>query len=97
MLHRLEAADHRFDTRADLFVLLQQLRPLGGQRVLTGPEGPIFFLQVLHCQHQFVQTLLQTTNLKLDLGFAGGVAHTVNIGFAPRTGQRNAELYPVCG
>ena len=45
MLHRLQASDHRLDPGPHLLILLQQVRPLGCQQILTLAQGAVLFLE----------------------------------------------------
>src|SRR5690606_10572977 len=78
LFHRLQAPDHGFDPGPYLLVLLQQVRALRRERVLSLFQGAVFVLELVANLDQGVHSLLKSLEfmLKLDMCIFG---HGVNI------------------
>jgi hypothetical protein len=59
VLHCLQPANHRLDTRAYLLVLLQEARAFAAQTVEPLPQRPILFPKLRHHRDQFSETLIE--------------------------------------
>ena len=70
MLHSLQTSNPGFDPRPNLFVLLQEGRPLADLRVLTLFQRPVFLFQLCGNYHELVQAAFQPLQL-LGEGFVG--------------------------
>ena len=77
LFHRLEAPDHCFDARSNLFVLLQQCCTFRRQRVLPLFKRAIFILQLVTHQDQRVDSLFQSLEFvfKHDICILGHVSN----------------------
>ena len=60
MLHRFQSADHCFNTRADLLILLQQVGTLRGQDILALFQRPVLILQLVAYANERVDALFET-------------------------------------
>ena len=60
LFHCLQAADHRFNARAYLFIFLQERCPLRGQRVLPLLQRFILILQLVAYANQRIYALLES-------------------------------------
>lgn len=74
MLHGLEPADHGFDPRAHLLVLLQQGGPFGSEGVLALVQRAILVLQVRDGRDELIDALFEPFQLDVD-GGTGGIVH----------------------
>ena len=82
MLHCFQSADHRFDTRAHLFILLQQIRAFRRQYILALFQGAVLILQLVANANERVDALFETLEFvfksRMDV-----LSHRLNIvGFA---------------
>lgn len=66
MFHRFEATDHRLDAGPNLLVLLQQVGPLGRQRILTLLERLVLVLQLVADAHEGVDPFLESLQFLLE-------------------------------
>lgn len=67
MLQRLQPADHRIDTRPDLLVLVQKLRTLIGEHLMTLPQSAVFLSELIHRGGEFFDALLEALELEIEL------------------------------
>jgi len=88
VLQGFQAADHSFDARADLLVLLEERGPLAGQRLVSLAQRAILFLQMFHGRDQFFDALCESHQLEIELCFCG-VAHVWDYSEARATVQIN--------
>jgi len=75
LLHRFKSAYHRFDSCANLFIFLQQVRTLGGQDVLALFKRTIFVLQPVANANQGVDAFFQSFEFVLE-GRADAFSHS---------------------
>ena len=108
MLHCLESADHRFDPRTHLFVLLQQGCTFGGEPIEPLTQSAIFLAQLSGQQDQFIEAGFEKAQFLIDDCVPGDggdfdVAHAADYAAALRAGSNNAPrnrtamVAPSCG
>src|SRR5207244_8887010 len=65
LFERLEAVDHRFDARARLFVLRQQVRALGHELLLALAQAAVLVREALREQEQLLHAVGEFAHLLL--------------------------------
>ncbi len=103
MLHCLQSANHCFDSRAYLLVLLQQRCPFGGETIQPLSQCAIFFAQLGEQQDEFVEAGFKEAQFLIDnCGLCGrsgfDVAHAADYAAALAAGSNTVilcESHPV--
>ncbi len=78
LFHRLEAANHCFDSGANLLVLLQQVCAFSCQYVLTLLERTVLVLQLVAYTNERIDPLFEASEFVLEAGI-GLFGHGLNI------------------
>jgi hypothetical protein len=89
MLQRLQAADHRLDPGAHLFVALHEARPLSGEMVLPMPQRAILFAQGTEGGEQVVHLFLEAAQFSFE---ARTIVHVHPIGVFWWAGHLEVEV-----
>ena len=84
MLQSFESADHRLDAGANLFVALQQRRPLAGEIFLPMTQGAILLAQLCDHREQFLELPLEALEFRFQTVL---VAHGENYRLRARRRQ----------
>ncbi len=92
LFHCLESSDHRFDTRPDLLIFLQQSRAFSRQRILTLFQRSILVLELIADMNERIYALLQSIEFVLEL-FIYVVSHAPNIEAGAHRINRDGPLF----
>jgi yecA family protein len=63
----LQAADHGFDARADLFVAVDERGSFRGERFMPLSQGAILFLELIHAGGELFDTFFESLELEIEL------------------------------